>query len=163
MRGFGSIFVLASSACGGIVEAQRDFVEPASTLVLDERSCLEPDATVTAERATTLRDPRDALAVAEVLLLEECTGLGGSWVIGREVAGSRTFAIGGHGCRLWTSPPVGAFAVVRYRDTDEVFSTPPGACVAFPGEDVVSTRQATSGLVLFEDRESAETYAAARR
>ena len=153
--------------CGGGVDGGRDGREEVggsaapATLVVNERSC-ETGSTPSAREATEAQDPSDTLAVVELFLLDECTGLGGHWVLARELDAHRRFFLGAHGCRLWDTAPAARFGVVRYRQTAGIRSTPEGACIAFAGERVVQTDQSTSGVVGFVTRADAESFATER-
>ncbi len=130
------------------------------TFVVDGSTC-STGVTPSAEAAVTRADG-DELAVVEIHFVEECTGLGGTWVLGREVDSHRRFFLGAHGCRLWKSTPSGAYGVVRYRQTAALLRTPDGACVGLPGERRVESDQSTYGFVVFATRAEAEVFAAAR-
>ena len=133
----------------------------APTFVVDRAACttgVQPSA----DAATAREDASDLIAVAEIMFVDECTGLGGNWIIARDILSDRRFFLGAHGCRLWSSPPAGSHAVVRHRQTAGMFSTPSGACVAFDGEESVRSDQATSGIVVFATLEDAKAFASAR-
>jgi hypothetical protein len=148
---------IALSACGGGVE---DKSAP-PVLTLDQNSCTT-GAIPSAQEAAADLDPSDELAVAELFLLDECTGAGGHWVLGRELDSYRVFFLGAHGCRLWSTTPVAPFGVVRFRQTAGIFSTPEGACIAFAGERNARSDQSTSGVIAFGSRADAESFATAR-
>lgn len=160
---FTLLFFLA--ACGGrsAIEPHAEPAGPsaaAPTFVMDRSSCTT-GITPSAQAATTL-DDGDELAVAEIHFVEECTGAGGTWVLGRDVHSHRRFFLGEHGCRLWESPPAGQYGVVRHRQTAALFLTPEGVCVAFPGDERLQTDQSTSGFVVFATRAEAESFATER-
>lgn len=162
----GVVVLLASGslvACGGATagEAPATGQRSAPTFVLDRAACttgVQPSA----EAATAKEDASDLISVAEITFVDECTGLGGNWIIGRDIVSDRRFFLGAHGCRLWSSPPAGTHAVVRHRQTAAMFHTPSGACVAFDGEESVSSDQSTSGLVVFATLGDAKAFASER-
>lgn len=160
------LLVLASTflfACGG---ATADDTSPGSTgapptFVMARDTCstgVQPSA----DAALAKADSSEAISVAEIRFIDECSGLGGHWIIGRDISSDRKFFLGAHGCRLWSSPPAGSYAVVRHAQTAGISFTPSGVCIRFDGEDSVRTDQSTSGIVVFTALEDAKAFASAR-
>lgn len=120
-------------------------------------------AAQTAATALTPPDSGEAVAVVEIAYAEECTGLGGQYILAREVDGSRSFWLGNHGCNFLAPGLVGGattFGVLRYRFTAALFMIPTGVCVSFPGEpDGLSSDSRVEALAVFPTLEAAAQFA----
>jgi hypothetical protein len=105
------------------------------------------------------------LAVVELGFAEECTNLGGEYILARDLHADRKYWLGGHGCGatklLFDAPK--AYGVIRYVNTSSVLTIPAGVCVAFPGDDPghsIWTPTKVRALARFESQDAAEAYAA---
>jgi hypothetical protein len=101
--------------------------------------------------------PSDQVIVTKVVFQDECSGLGGQWVL---TEGSKQFFVGGHGCDLWGTEPSGKYAVVRYQQTaaNNCYSTDP--CIKQPGRapgEVCSDSRVT-GLWVFDSEADAKLF-----
>ena len=72
-------------------------------------------------------------------ILDECTGLGGQYVVAKDLDGPRRFFLGAHDCRALTTPDLPTFpppplryGVLRGTQTAALFTA--GPCIALPGE-----------------------------
>ena len=106
----------------------------------------------------------EALGVGSFFILEECSGLGGQHVVGKDLYSGRTYWFGGHGCteiansRAFTAK----FAVFRYAQTAAIFQPEnPQWCIEFPDKSKVSTDAKLLGIATFETQALAERYATA--
>lgn len=171
-------FPLALAACGGLTldesptPAGSDHGNattnvppstlPIPTFVADSETCFS-GVTPSAESALEPRDRYDSLSLVEVRFVDECSGLGGTWLLGRglEEARPRVF-LGDHGCSLWDSnqPPRGRYAIARHSQTAAWFRGPEDACVTFDGAPNFGTDQFTRAMVVFETQADALLYAA---
>jgi hypothetical protein len=136
--------LLASSACGGRVEGDgsppstgaEPSTQATALYVADPRSSCATPASLDAV-TTELRPARfEETAVVELSVAEECTNLGGQWLLGRDVhRASSKFWLGGHGCRTVPFAVDGSarYGVLVYVPTDRVGIIPPGVCVSFAG------------------------------
>lgn len=143
---FSALVGIASSGCGGRIESDgsgpsgataTDPAEQATALyTADPRSSCATPASLDAV-ATELRPAGfEETAVVELSVAEECTGLGGQWLLGRDVRrASQKFWLGGHGCRTVPVAEDGSarFGVLVYWPTDSISVLPAGACLSFPG------------------------------
>lgn len=102
----------------------------------------------------------EALGVGSFALLEECSGLGGQHVVGRDFYNGKTYWFGGHGCHSPTSPAA-PFAVFRFRQTAAMREAPQGWCIEFPDKSKISTDVTVLGVATFKTKELAESYATA--
>lgn len=117
----------------------------------------------TAATALTPVESGEEVAVVEIAYAEECTGLGGQYILARELEGSRSYWLGAHGCNFLAAGLVGdatAFGVLRYRITAALFTIPVGVCVGFPGEpDGVSSDSRVEAVAVFPTLEAATLFA----
>jgi hypothetical protein len=105
----------------------------------------------------------EEIAVVDLAFVSECSGLGGDYLIGREVGGTRMFWLGGHGCEFFddTFGPGLVYGVVRYAQTAALFQTPEGVCVSWPGEpEPVQSSSSTFAIAVFETLGGAQSFAA---
>jgi hypothetical protein len=138
------LLVGLASACGGRVEDDGggpthavDAATQATALyTADPKSACPTPASLDAV-ATELRPASfEETAVVELSVAEECTNLGGQWLLGRDVKrASDKFWLGGHGCRSVPFAVDGSarYGVLVYVPTDSVAIVPPDVCVSFPG------------------------------
>lgn len=131
--------------------------------VPDDKQC----ARGSADSASVVLRPRDSLedvAVVELSVAQECTGLGGEYLLARDLHSSRRFWLGGHGCGS-TKLLYGlatTFGVVRYMNTSSVLTIPAGVCVSFPGEDAdeaITTATKIRAVASFATQSEAEAFA----
>lgn len=141
---------IASAGCGGRVEGDGSAAggggggigtanaakEATALYVADPKSSCATPARVDGV-ATELRPAGfEETAVVELTVAEECTNLGGQWLLGRDVRrASNKYWLGGHGCRTVAVANDGSarYGVIVYVPTDSIGSIPPSVCVAFPG------------------------------
>lgn len=135
---------VTSSACGGRIEsdgsapagATNPATQATALYTADPRSSCATPASLEAV-ATELRPTGfEQTAVVELSVAEECTGLGGQWLLGRDVRrASDKYWLGGHGCRTVPVAQDGSarFGVLVYWPTDRIGAIPAGVCVSFPG------------------------------
>ncbi len=75
----------------------------------------------------------ERLAVVRFRAVEECSGEGGEWLIGRQIDSSRDYFVGGHACFFLPEdlrkPGSTWFGLVRFSQTAGLFRTPEGWCV----------------------------------
>ena len=160
------LFALLAS-CGGRSDVPAIDKPPAaalpSALYVADEGCAKEVAAETAATALTPVDSGEAVAVVEIAYAEECTGLGGQYILAREVEGFRSFWLGNHGCNFLAPGLVGGattFGVLRYRFTAALFMIPVGVCVSFPGEpDGLSSDSRVEALAVFPTLEAAALFA----
>lgn len=160
------LFALLAS-CGGRSDVPAIDKPPAaalpSALYVADEGCAKEIAAETAATALTPVDSGEAVAVVEIAYAEECTGLGGQYILAREVEGFRSFWLGNHGCNFLAPGLVGGattFGVLRYRFTAALFMIPVGVCVSFPGEpDGLSSDSRVEALAVFPTLEAAALFA----
>ena len=155
------------ASCGGRTDApaidRSPAAAPPSALYVADEGCAKEVAAETAATTLTPVESGEAVAVVEIAYADECTGLGGQYILAREVDGSRSFWLGNHGCNFLAVGLVGsatAFGVLRYRVTAALFTIPVGVCVGFPGEpDGLSSDSRVEALAVFPTLEAAERFA----
>ncbi len=155
------------ASCGGRSDVPAIDKPPAaalpSALYVADEGCAKEAAAETAATALTPADSGEAVAVVEIAYAEECTGLGGQYILAREVDGFRSFWLGNHGCNFLAPGLVGgatSFGVLRYRFTAALFMIPTGVCVSFPGEpDGLSSDSRVEALAVFPTLEAAAQFA----
>jgi hypothetical protein len=167
----------AASACGGRVAGDEtapstgaDPATQATALYLagPRPSCATPaslDAVTTELRPA----PNESNAVVELSVAEECTNLGGQWLLGRDVhRASDKFWLGGHGCRAVPFAADGStrYGVLVFTITDSIPTIPPSVCVSFPG-NAPGTSSASStavrAIATFATLAQAEAFASTLR
>lgn len=159
--------LLALASCGGRSDVPALDKPPAvalpSALYVADEGCAKEVAVETAATALTALDSGEEVAVVEIAYAEECTGIGGQYILAREVDGFRSFWLGNHGCNFLAPGLVGSamtFGVLRYRFTDALFMIPVGECVSFPGEpDGLSSDSRVEALAVFPTLEAAALFA----
>ena len=155
------------ASCGGRIDVPAIDRPPAaalpSALYVDDDGCAKEVAAETAAAALTPVESGEEVVVVEIAYAEECTGLGGQYILAREVEGSRSYWLGNHGCNFLASGLVGSattFGVLRYRQTAALFTIPAGVCVSFPGEpDGFSSDSRVEALAVFPTLEAAKLFA----
>lgn len=114
---------------------------------------------------TVMEAPKgsDSFVVVQIVFGDECTGLGGQYVLGREVSGSRAYWLGGHGCQFFSpalldDPPV--YGVLRTTQTAALKQLDPALCLGFPGEPAgLSTDSSTRAVAIFGSLDEARRFA----
>jgi len=160
------LLVALLASCGGRTDVPAIDQSPAaalpSALYVADDGCAKEAAAETAATALKPGESGEEIAVVEIAYAEECTGLGGQYILAREVDGSRSFWLGNHGCNFLTPGLVGSattFSVLRYRATAALFTIPSGVCVSFPGEpDGFSSDSRVEALAVFPTREAAKLF-----
>jgi hypothetical protein len=156
------------ASCGGRIDVPAIDIPPAaalpSALYVDDDGCAKEVAAETAATALTPVESGEGVAVVEIAYAEECTGLGGQYILAREVDGFiSSFWLGSHGCNFLAPGLVGSattFGVLRYRVTAALFEIPVGVCVSFPGEpDGFSSDSWVQALAVFPTLEAAALFA----
>lgn len=188
-----SVASLACSvwACGGRIEAEESGAvttpgttsppEPAPptnrTAAPQAAGLFVPDdeycARASRNASTSAGDLRprsnvEDVAVVAVSVAQECSGLGGEYLLARDLHGPQKYWLGGHGCGATKllSKLNGAFGVVRYMSTSSVLTIPAHVCVSFPGEDPdqpLVTPTKIRAIALFETQADAEAFASSVR
>ncbi len=161
------LLVALLASCGGRTDAPAIDKSPAaalpSALYVANEGCAKEVAAETATTALTPVESGEEVAVVEIAYAEECTGLGGQYILAREVDGSRSFWLGSHGCYFLAPGLVGGattFGVLRYRPTAALFTIPVGVCVSYPGEpDGFSSDSRVQALAVFPTVEAATRFA----
>jgi hypothetical protein len=121
-----------------------------------------------AREALRPTDASEDVAVVTLSVAQECTGLGGEYLLAVDVKTANKYWLGGHGCastKVLTALP-SVFGVVRYMNTSSVLTIPPNVCVSFPGEDPtasLTTPTKVRAVGLFDSRDEAEAFAASVR
>jgi hypothetical protein len=167
-----AVFALLG-ACGGLVEepptsnaasSPTATSAPTGFYVPDDRLCARASGDTTTNDMRPQSSTED-LAVVELGFAEECTNLGGEYILARDLHADRKYWLGGHGCGatklLFDAPK--AYGVIRYMNTSSVLTIPAGVCVAFPGDDPghsIWTPTKVRALARFENQDAAEAYAA---
>lgn len=131
---------------------------PVAVLERSDSGCLRSRPINEATDALELDTSRGITdhAVVELFFREECTGLGGEHVIGRDVdQPKRHFSLGGHGCR--GGAPPAAFGVVSYGHTAALGQS--AACVELPGELGFTYDTQSRAVATFDTLESARAFA----
>ena len=155
------------AACGARSDVPAIDKPPAaalpSALYVADEGCAKEVAAETAATALTPVEGGDEVAVVEIAYAEECTGLGGQYILAREVEGSRSYWLGNHGCNFLAPGLVGdttTFGVLRYNITAALFTIPAGVCISFPGEpDGLSSDSRVKALAVFPTLEAAALFA----
>ena len=156
---------LLVAACGSVVVEPAPEAQPKAVqlFVGDGDGCVTQPSLDTAADVLTPGDSGDAIAVTDISITEVCTGVGGKYVLAREIDGFRYFWLGGHGCHLvegLASATGLVFGVVRYRMTAGISEIPPELCVTWPGDpEGVQTDASTSAIALFEQLDEAKAFA----
>lgn len=75
----------------------------------------------------------EGLALVRFRVVEECSGAGGEWLVGRDESGVKDFFVGEHAC-FFLPPDLRdqspeRFGLVRYSTTAALHQTPEGVCV----------------------------------
>jgi hypothetical protein len=153
----GAVLSCAVWSCGGAAEQDT----PMPTFVAGPSSACGKGQPTTDE-ALARQDNSDALAVAEVVLVDACPATAGTWIVAQDLYSHRRFFVGSEGCRLWSSAPEGRYAVVRHRQTAGLFHGPDSSCVSVEGANAITSDQSTHGVVIFLRQEDAEAVASAR-
>jgi hypothetical protein len=165
----------AGSACGGRVAGDEaapatDPATQATALYLaDPRSSCATPASL--DTVTTELHParNEDTAVVELSVAEECTNLGGQWLLGRDVHRAESkFWLGGHGCRTVPFAADGSarYGVLVYTPTDHIGTIPPSVCVSFPGNAPGSSSASPTyvrALATFATLTEAEAFASTLR
>jgi hypothetical protein len=164
--GVACLGLVVFAACGGRVEEEgEESAEAIALFTRGERACAEaadPRGAAAALRPQT--SSGEGVAVVELALVSECTGAGGDYVLARALdEARREFWLGAHACQTWSfsEPPLpnGSFGVVRFTETAALFSTPEGACVAFPGGrggEPLRSSAIVEAVAAFSSRDAAE-------
>lgn len=157
--------LLASVGCGArsdVLESDpAPLVAPVELFAPDGAGCVaSPDL----DQAASLmaRQSGQGIAVVDIVFALECTNLGGDYVLGREIGGTRMFWLGGHGCSFLTTTfgPGLVYGVVRYTQTAALFQISSDVCVGFPDQAPgAQTDVTTEAIALFERLEEAQAFA----
>jgi hypothetical protein len=139
-------------------ERPRDEGLPTRALSPDGEGCIadiEPSEAPPPSAGSGTR-----VALVEVFFTAECTGVGGDYVLARELEGSRSYWLGGRGCAFLDEGELGetAFGVLWAEVSAGLATIDPGLCVGFPGEDGLESDAGVTKLLLFDDLESARTF-----
>jgi hypothetical protein len=103
-----------------------------------------------------------SLAVAD----EKCTGLGGVFLLARDVDSAEVYWMGGHGCfpsdEALKTPGSLGYAAARIRITEALLTIGREQCVAFPGEPdrAFFTSDTLEAAATFSSLAAARSYAA---
>jgi hypothetical protein len=153
------LFVLILAGCGTrTLDDLSNATPPLATYNRDEKSCAAPVHSAP-EDELRVRDSGEGNAVVELAFVNECTGLGGQYILSRAVDGSRYFWLGAHGCTTWETPPEAKFGVVRYAQTAALSNLPEGACLTLPGAPARITSDVTvRAVAVFATRSEAERF-----
>jgi hypothetical protein len=140
-----SLLAVALAACGGRIESDGSGSAPgsaadpatqATALYTAGPNACPSAASLDAITKEVRPERYEETAVVELSVAEECTNLGGQWLLGRDVhRASNKFWLGGHGCRTVPFADDGSarYGVLVYRPTDRIATIPPSVCVSFPG------------------------------
>jgi hypothetical protein len=172
---------VAAAACGGVVDdGPRDddgasVGTPLAFYTSDPGDRCPLAAPVENARVgLTRKYTSERYAVASITFADECTGLGGQYILAKDlyeesIAFQGKYFLGGHGCRAWeigpgmnAGGPTLPFGVVRYTPTNSIQEIPPGVCVAIDEgnrERGITTSAAVHGIALFATRIEAERFA----
>lgn len=104
----------------------------------------------------------------EVRAQEECSGLGGEWLIGRELDARRDVMLGGHGCffvpRELLTKSSQTFGVVRVAQMAGVLRAPEGWCInTLDGREPVESDVRVIAFGIYESEAAARAAAEALR
>lgn len=101
----------------------------------------------------------ESLAIVRFRFLEECSGAGGEWLVGRDVEGSRTLLAGDHTCYFVPEPYRQSqehhFAVVRFSITAGLRHAPQGWCITDEEGNAVSTDSRWKAWGVYPSEEAA--------
>lgn len=153
----------ASSGAAGTSTAPQEIKKPDFTIVKSATGC--PGLTT----ADVLLSPAPTNAfVVAWMIVDECTGAGGQYLIARDLDGDREFFLGAHACYelppadfpTYPPPPV-RFGVLHADQTAALFTA--GPCVAFPeGESEIRTDFSSRALEVYGSEADARAALAAR-
>lgn len=131
---------------------------PLAVYEADEKACAAPEHG-DPELAVRANGAGEQNVVVEIVFANECTGLGGQYILARAVDGSRYFWLGGHGCVTWETPPAAKFGVVRSTITAGLRELPEGACLTIPGAPAkVSSDSTVRAVAVFATKSEAERF-----
>jgi len=152
-------YAVSCAGCGTrTLEDLSRATQPLVVYERDDKGC----AATTIDAAEDELRPKEAgesTAVVELIFANECSGLGGQYVLARAVDGSHSFWLGDHGCLTWQTPPNAKYGVVRYSQTAALFDLPAGACLTFPGgSDGARSDAQTRAIAAFGTRAEAERF-----
>lgn len=139
---------------------------PLALYVADREGCGLEAPVAEAEATMSLDDSGlVALHVVDLAFVDECTGAGGQYILGRTPDGTRAMWLGAHACYFFEPELVGASirpGVARTRLANAPVETPRGACVSFPGEDGTLTSDLrVEAIAVFATRDDALAFVAA--
>lgn len=162
----------AALACGGQTladdGARADGQTSAVAVYTTASSDRCPAATATTRASEILKKEyaSEEIAVVAITYEDECTGLGGQYILASDVSAPRQrYFLGAHGCSEWTfdkgSSAAPAWGVLRYQVTDSIQKIPAGVCVGNATNQAqgIITSAGVRGIALFTSRSSAETFA----
>jgi hypothetical protein len=163
------------AACGGLTTAappESSMALQPSRVFMDAASkvggiCVDAKAgDVTSESHLRAKSGERNVVVSLAVADEKCTGLGGTFVLARDVDSAQVYWMGGHGCfpsdAALKSPGSLGYAVARVRVTAALLTIGKEQCVAFPGEPdgAFSTGDRLEAAGTFLSLTAARTYAA---
>lgn len=135
---------------------------PVAIYVPDGAGCAD-EKPVSAAVEVMTPDAGDEIAVVDITFAEECTGLGGQYVLARDLDGVKRYWLGGHGCQFLEqfSNTLGlVYGVVRYQVTAGISQIPSDVCVGFPDETPgMETDATTLAIAVFETLSGAQAFA----
>jgi hypothetical protein len=154
-----SLLVVILAGCGTrTLEDLSSATPPLAVYTRDEKACAVAANGAPEDELRTGDAGGESTAVVEVGFANECSGLGGQYVLARTVDGSRYFWLGAHGCATWETPPLAKFGVVRY-STAAAAELPDGACLTMPGAPAKITSDASvRAIAVFATRSEAERF-----
>lgn len=136
---------------------------PVALFAPDGSGCVDEPPLGTAVEVISPADAGDEIAVVDITFAEECTDLGGQYVLARDLDGVKRYWLGGHGCQFLEqfSNTLGlVYGVVRYRVTAGISQIPADVCVGFPDETPgMETDSTTLGIAVFETLSGAQAFA----
>lgn len=167
----GLVFALCScsiaAGCGArstVLEADPNAGSaPVALYVPDGGGCADEKPISAAVDVMTPAGSGEEIAVVDITFAEECTDLGGQYVLARDLDGVKRYWLGGHGCQFLEQVvnEVGlVYGVVRYQVTAGISQIPADVCVGFPDETPgLETDATTLAIAVFETQSGAQAFA----